>query len=425
MQRPRPCCRANDDAMTQSRWTDPSHPACMWSPRRSEISAICRHAPRRHLRRADRVLAEDKRVSAKLLAHAGAKAPMSVYNDHSSEADREAIVARLGSEAIALVSDAGTPLISDPGYKLVRAARAAGHAVHTVPGPSAAIAALTLGGPADRPLPVRRLPAPPRPRRAADAIAELATVRATLDPLRKRTAAGRHAGSASRRPGRPRRGGGSRNQQAARRMRDRHSGRARCPLRRGGATAKGRNRDRRRTACRRRNRRVMRASMPRWTKRSPDCPPRVPPPRSPRASTCRGSAPTPARSSAPPSEPSQPPRSAAAAPRPSPPGGCGSTAGASSPGARECPAAKSTSSRAAAARSPSSKSRRARLPRQLAFSLDAYRLRRVVVAAERLAPRFMRDRRRRADRRDLHRSGAPAASPAEHLARVTKRRPVA
>ena len=83
---------------------------------------------------ADRVLAEDKRVSAKLLAHVGAKAPMSVYNDHSSADDREAIVARLGSEAIALVSDAGTPLISDPGYKLVRAARAAGHAVHTVPG---------------------------------------------------------------------------------------------------------------------------------------------------------------------------------------------------------------------------------------------------------------------------------------------------
>ena len=103
------------------------------------------------LRGADRILAEDKRVSAKLLAHTGAKAPMSVYNDHSGEAEREAIVARLGGEAIALISDAGTPLISDPGYKLVRAARDAGHAVHTLPGPSAAIAALTLAGlPTDR-----------------------------------------------------------------------------------------------------------------------------------------------------------------------------------------------------------------------------------------------------------------------------------
>src|SRR5215210_6653033 len=63
------------------------------------------------LRRSDRIFAEDKRVSAKLLTHAGATAPMSVYHDHSSEADREAIVARLGSEAIALICDAGTPLI--------------------------------------------------------------------------------------------------------------------------------------------------------------------------------------------------------------------------------------------------------------------------------------------------------------------------
>src|SRR5688572_3093543 len=131
------------------------------------------------LRRADRIFAEDKRVSAKLLAHAGATAPMAVYNDHSSEAEREKIVARLGSEAIALISDAGTPLISDPGYKLVRAARAAGHAVHTVPGPCAAIAALTLAGlPTDRFLFVGFLP--PKSKARADAIAELAGIRATL-----------------------------------------------------------------------------------------------------------------------------------------------------------------------------------------------------------------------------------------------------
>lgn len=131
------------------------------------------------LRRASLVLAEDKRVSAKLLAHAGARAPMSRYDDHSSEADRDSLVARLGAEAIALICDAGTPLISDPGYKLVRAARAAGHAVHTVPGPCAAIAALTLAGlPTDRFLFIGFLPA--RAKARADAIAEVAAVRATL-----------------------------------------------------------------------------------------------------------------------------------------------------------------------------------------------------------------------------------------------------
>jgi len=131
------------------------------------------------LRRADRILVEDTRVTGKLLNHIGAKVPMTRYDDHSSDRDREAIVARLGDEAIALVSDAGTPLISDPGYKLVRAARAAGHSVHTVPGPSAAIAALTLAGlPTDRFLFLGFLP--PKAKARADAIAEIAAVRATL-----------------------------------------------------------------------------------------------------------------------------------------------------------------------------------------------------------------------------------------------------
>ena len=131
------------------------------------------------LRNADRILAEDTRVTAKLLAHIDAKVPMSRYDDHSSEAERESIVARLGTEAIALVSDAGTPLISDPGYKLVRAARAAGHSVLTIPGPSALIAALTLAGlPTDRFLFLGFLPAKSKAR--SDAIAEVAAVRATL-----------------------------------------------------------------------------------------------------------------------------------------------------------------------------------------------------------------------------------------------------
>ena len=131
------------------------------------------------LRRADRILAEDTRVTAKLLQHIGAKVPMTRYDDYASEVERERVVARLGVEAVALVSDAGTPLISDPGYKLVRAARAAGHEVHTVPGPSAAIAALTLAGlPTDRFLFVGFLP--PKTKARADAIKEVAEVRATL-----------------------------------------------------------------------------------------------------------------------------------------------------------------------------------------------------------------------------------------------------
>ena len=131
------------------------------------------------LRRCDRILAEDKRVSAKLLAHVGATAPMTAYHDHSSQAERERIVAMLSEKAVALISDAGTPLISDPGYKLVRAARAAGAAVHTIPGPCAAIAALTLAGlPTDRFLFAGFLPAKAKAR--SEAIAELAGVRASL-----------------------------------------------------------------------------------------------------------------------------------------------------------------------------------------------------------------------------------------------------
>jgi 16S rRNA (cytidine1402-2'-O)-methyltransferase len=131
------------------------------------------------LREAALILAEDTRVSGKLLAHVGAKAPMRRYDDHSSDSERESIVARLGTEAVALVSDAGTPLISDPGFKLVRAARAAGHQVRAIPGPSAAIAALSIAGlPTDRFLFVGFLPAKAKAR--GDSIAEIAQVRASL-----------------------------------------------------------------------------------------------------------------------------------------------------------------------------------------------------------------------------------------------------
>jgi len=131
------------------------------------------------LRRVDRILAEDKRVTAKLLAHIGATAPMTAYHDHSDDALRDRILAELPVKSVALVSDAGTPLISDPGYKLVRAARAAGAAIHTLPGPCAAIAALTLAGmPTDRFLFLGFLSTKARAR--TEAIGEVAAVRASL-----------------------------------------------------------------------------------------------------------------------------------------------------------------------------------------------------------------------------------------------------
>ena len=131
------------------------------------------------LARADVVAVEDSRVTAGLLRHIGAKRPMVPYHDHNAEGVRPGLIARMATEAVALVSDAGTPLISDPGYKLVRDARAAGHAVVTIPGPCAAVAALTLAGlPTDRFLFLGFLP--PKDKARADAIREVATVRATL-----------------------------------------------------------------------------------------------------------------------------------------------------------------------------------------------------------------------------------------------------
>ncbi|HWK34720.1 16S rRNA (cytidine(1402)-2'-O)-methyltransferase [Sphingomonas sp.] len=131
------------------------------------------------LARADVIAVEDSRVTAKLLNHLGIKRPMTPYHDHNAEGVRPGLVARMGAEVVALVSDAGTPLISDPGYKLVRDARAAGHAVTTIPGPCAAVAALTLAGlPTDRFLFLGFLP--PKAGARATAIAEVAAIRATL-----------------------------------------------------------------------------------------------------------------------------------------------------------------------------------------------------------------------------------------------------
>ena len=158
------------------------------------------------LRRADRILVEDTRVTAKLLHHIGARVPMTRYDDHSSADERDRIVAKLGEQAIALVSDAGTPLISDPGYKLVRAAREAGHSVHTIPGPSAAIAALTLAGlPTDRFLFLGFLPAKAKAR--TDAIARSRRYPGDSRALRERSKARRYSFGPGRRPWRSRCGG--------------------------------------------------------------------------------------------------------------------------------------------------------------------------------------------------------------------------
>lgn len=128
---------------------------------------------------ADVVAVEDSRVTGKLLHHLGLKKKMRRYNDHSSAGDRESLVAAARDGVVALVSDAGTPLISDPGYKLVRSAREAGVAVYAAPGPSAAIAALSICGlPTDRFLFSGFLPSKAKAR--ADALLAVATIPATL-----------------------------------------------------------------------------------------------------------------------------------------------------------------------------------------------------------------------------------------------------
>lgn len=101
---------------------------------------------------ADIIACEDTRVTRKLLDHYGIGTPVTPYHEHNATAARPKLIARLVEGAsIALVSDAGTPLVSDPGFKLVRAAQDAGIAVTTAPGPSAALAALTVAGlPTDR-----------------------------------------------------------------------------------------------------------------------------------------------------------------------------------------------------------------------------------------------------------------------------------
>jgi len=104
------------------------------------------------LRKVAAICAEDTRRTRQLLAHYGVERPLLALHDHNEAEVADRLVARLLSgESLALVSDAGTPLVSDPGFRLVRAARAAGIRVSPVPGASALIAALSVAGlPSDR-----------------------------------------------------------------------------------------------------------------------------------------------------------------------------------------------------------------------------------------------------------------------------------
>ena len=95
----------------------------------------------------DRILCEDTRVTARLLAQFGITKPLDPYHDHNADRVRPSVLAALRrGETLALVSDAGTPLVSDPGYRLVREALAEGLKVTAAPGPSAALTALVLSG---------------------------------------------------------------------------------------------------------------------------------------------------------------------------------------------------------------------------------------------------------------------------------------
>lgn len=131
------------------------------------------------LSRCDGVACEDTRVTGKLLKHLGISKPMWRYDDHSEHRDRSRLVESMRTRAVALVSDAGTPMISDPGYRLVNDCRAEGIPVTSLPGPCAAVVGLTLSGlPNDRFLFAGFLPSKEKARR--ETLEELASTDATL-----------------------------------------------------------------------------------------------------------------------------------------------------------------------------------------------------------------------------------------------------
>ena len=132
------------------------------------------------LKGCDVIAAEDTRVTSKLLAIYGIAKPLVAYNDHNAARERPRLLARLKSgQSVALVSDAGTPLVSDPGFKLVREAIAEDVHVEAIPGASALLTALVLAGlPSDRFLFAGFLP--PRSGERRNALAELKSIPASL-----------------------------------------------------------------------------------------------------------------------------------------------------------------------------------------------------------------------------------------------------
>ncbi|HET9231038.1 MAG TPA: 16S rRNA (cytidine(1402)-2'-O)-methyltransferase, partial [Vitreimonas sp.] len=129
---------------------------------------------------AGRVYAEDTRVARKLLDAYGLRPRLGSYHEHNAETARAEILAALeAGESVALISDAGTPLVSDPGFKLVRSAIEAGHRVFPIPGASALLAGLVVSGlPTDRFLFAGFLPPKQAARRAA--LEDVADIEATL-----------------------------------------------------------------------------------------------------------------------------------------------------------------------------------------------------------------------------------------------------
>jgi 16S rRNA (cytidine1402-2'-O)-methyltransferase len=131
------------------------------------------------LAQVDVIACEDTRVSGKLMVLHGIATPLLAYHDHSAERVRTRLIKRLNDgETVALISDAGTPLVSDPGYKLVRACIQNGVPVTPIPGPSSVLAAAVVSGlPTDRILFAGFLP--PRSAARRRTLAELAAVPAT------------------------------------------------------------------------------------------------------------------------------------------------------------------------------------------------------------------------------------------------------
>ncbi len=131
------------------------------------------------LSRCDAVACEDTRVTGKLLKHLGISKRLWRYDDHSEHRDRSRLIESIRTRAVALVSDAGTPMISDPGYRLVNDCRAEGIPITSLPGACAAIVGLTLSGlPNDRFLFAGFLPVKDKARR--ETLTELSAANATL-----------------------------------------------------------------------------------------------------------------------------------------------------------------------------------------------------------------------------------------------------